>query len=150
MEPGGVGPEVDIAATVIPRADGPTACSPVYAGERVDVDLSVSSSEQGAVTIVHVAGEIDVYTAPLLREVLDKQVAAGRTDLVVDLEKVTFMDSTGLGVLVRRLKLVRGQNGTLRIVSGQERILKVFKITGLDKVFHIYPSVGDATAASNA
>ena len=116
----------------------------------MDVDLSVSSSEQGAVTIVHVAGEIDVYTAPLLREVLDKQVAAGRTDLVVDLEKVTFMDSTGLGVLVGRLKLVRGQNGTLRIVSAQERILKVFKITGLDKVFHIYATVDEALAASNA
>ena len=112
------------------------------------VDLSVSSSEQGAVTIVHVAGEIDVYTAPLLREVLDKQVAAGRTNLVVDLENVTFMDSTGLGVLVGRLKLVRGQNGTLRIVSAQDRILKVFKITGLDKVFHIYPTVEEATAAS--
>jgi len=118
--------------------------------ERVTVDLSVSSSEQGAVTIVHVAGEIDVYTAPLLREVLDKQVAAGRTNLVVDLENVTFMDSTGLGVLVGRLKLVRGQNGSLRIVSAQDRILKVFKITGLDKVFHIYPSVDEATAASNA
>jgi anti-sigma B factor antagonist len=114
------------------------------------VDLSVSSSEQGAVTIVHVAGEIDVYTAPLLREVLDKQIAAGRNDLVVDLEKVTFMDSTGLGVLVGRLKLVRGQNGSLRIVSAQERILKVFKITGLDKVFHIHPTVEDASAAANA
>ena len=114
------------------------------------VDLSVSSSEQGSVTVVHVEGEIDVYTAPLLREVLDKQVAAGRTDLVVDLEKVTFMDSTGLGVLVGRLKLVRGQNGSLRIVSAHERILKVFKITGLDKVFHIYPTVDDALAASNA
>jgi anti-sigma B factor antagonist len=123
---------VDIAATVIL------------------VDLSVSSSERGSVTVVHVEGEIDVYTAPLLREVLDKQVAAGRTDLVVDLEKVTFMDSTGLGVLVGRLKLVRGQNGTLRIVSAQERILKVFKITGLDKVFHIYATVDEALAASNA
>ena len=102
------------------------------------VDLSVSTSDHGALTIVHVGGEIDVYTAPLLREALDKQVAAGRTDLVVDLEDVTFMDSTGLGVLVGRLKLVRGQNGSLRIVSSQDRILKVFKITGLDKVFHIY------------
>jgi len=111
------------------------------------VDLSVSSSEQGGVTIVHVAGEIDVYTAPLLREVLDKQIAEGRTDLVVDLEKVTFMDSTGLGVLVGRLKLVRGQNGSLRIVSAEERILKVFSITGLDKVFHIHPSIDEATAA---
>ncbi len=111
------------------------------------MDLSVSSSEQGGVTIVHVAGEIDVYTAPLLREVLDKQIAEGRTDLVVDLEKVTFMDSTGLGVLVGRLKLVRGQNGSLRIVSAEERILKVFSITGLDKVFHIHPSIDEATAA---
>lgn len=110
------------------------------------MDLSVSSTEQGAVTVVHVAGEIDVYTAPLLREVLDKQVAAGRTNLVVDLEKVTFMDSTGLGVLVGRLKLVRGQNGSLRIVTAQERILKVFKITGLDKVFHIYPTIDGAVA----
>ncbi len=111
------------------------------------VDLSVSSSEQGGVTVVHVGGEIDVYTAPLLREALDKQVAAGRTDIVVDLENVTFMDSTGLGVLVGRLKLVRGQNGSLRIVSAQDRILKVFKITGLDKVFHIYDSVTAATEA---
>lgn len=114
------------------------------------MDLSVSSTDQGAVTVVHVAGEIDVYTAPLLREVLDKQVAAGRTDLVVDLEQVTFMDSTGLGVLVGRLKLVRGQNGSLRIVSAQDRILKVFKITGLDKVFHIFPTVDEAAAATNA
>ena len=114
------------------------------------MDLSVTSTDHGSVTIVHVTGEIDVYTAPLLREVLDKQVAAGRIDLVVDLEKVTFMDSTGLGVLVGRLKLVRGQNGTLRIVSAQDRILKVFKITGLDKVFHIYPTVEEATAASSA
>jgi anti-sigma B factor antagonist len=114
------------------------------------VDLSVSSTERGASTVVHVAGEIDVYTAPLLREVLDKQIAAGRTDLVVDLEQVTFMDSTGLGVLVGRLKLVRGQNGSLRIVSAQDRILKVFKITGLDKVFHIHATVDEATAESNA
>src|SRR6476620_3772929 len=140
---------MDIAATVIPRADG-VAGRPreMTSRERVTVDLSVSSSEQGAVTIVHVAGEIDVYTAPLLREVLDKQVAAGRTNLVVVLENVTFMDSTGLGVLVGRLKLVRGQNGSLRIVSAQDRILKVFKITGLDKVFHIFPSVEEATSAS--
>ena len=110
------------------------------------MDLSVSTSDHGALTVVHVGGEIDVYTAPLLREALDKQVAAGRVDIVVDLEGVTFMDSTGLGVLVGRLKLVRGQNGTLRIVSSQDRILKVFKITGLDKVFHIYDSVDKAAA----
>ena len=95
-------------------------------------------------TVVHVGGEIDVYTAPLLRERLDQQVAAGRHHLVVDLEEVTFMDSTGLGVLVGRLKLVRDQDGRLRMVCTQERILKVFRITGLDKVFHIFDSVDEA------
>ncbi len=112
------------------------------------MDLSISSADRGDVTVVHVAGEIDVYTAPVLRERLDEQISAGRRHLVVDLQGVTFMDSTGLGVLVGRLKLVRGQNGSLRIVSAQDRILKVFKITGLDKVFHIFPSVEEATSAS--
>ena len=110
------------------------------------MDLSVSTSDHGALTIVHVGGDIHFYTAPLLREALQTLGAAGRTDLIVDLEEVTFMDSTGLGVLVGRLKLVRGQNGTLRIVSSQDRILKVFKITGLDKVFHIYNSIESASA----
>jgi anti-sigma B factor antagonist len=116
----------------------------------VAVDLSVSTTEQGAVTVVHVAGEIDVYTAPLLRGVRDKRVAAGGGNLGGGLAQVGCMDSAGLGVLVGRLKLVRGQNGTLRIVSAQDRILKVFKITGLDKVFHISPSVEGATEASNS
>ena len=102
------------------------------------MDLSISSADRGDVTVVHVAGEIDVYTAPVLRERLDEQIAGGRRHLVVDLQGVTFMDSTGLGVLVGRLKLVRVQDGTLKLVCTSERILKVFAITGLDKVFQIY------------
>jgi anti-sigma B factor antagonist len=108
------------------------------------VDLSISSADRGDVTVVHVAGEIDVYTAPVLRERLDEQIAGGRRHLVVDLQGVTFMDSTGLGVLVGRLKLVRVQDGTLKLVCTSERILKVFAITGLDKVFQIFDSTDDA------
>jgi len=112
------------------------------------VDLSISSDARDDVTIVHVGGEIDVYTAPVLRERLDEHISAGRDHLVVDLENVSFMDSTGLGVLVGRLKLVRVTNGSLRLVCSSERILKVFSITGLDKVFHIFGSVDDALAAT--
>jgi anti-sigma B factor antagonist len=60
---------------------------------------------------------------------------------------VTFLDSTGLGVLVGRLKLVRNQSGWLRLVCSNERILRVFRITGLDKVFGIHASLDDALAA---
>ena len=112
------------------------------------MDLSITSEAIGQTTVVHVAGEIDVYTAPVLREHLDEHISAGRHDLVVDLGGVSFMASTGLGVLVGRLKLVRAANGTLRLVCSSERILSVFSITGLDKVFQIFPSVDEALAAT--
>lgn len=112
------------------------------------MDLSITSEACGEATVVHVAGEIDVYTAPELRERLDEHISAGRHDLVVDLEGVTFMASVGLGMLVGRFKLVRAANGTLYLVCSSERILSVFSITGLDKVFQIFPSVDDALAAT--
>ena len=112
------------------------------------MDLSISSEARGEATVVHVSGEIDVYTAPVLRERLDEHISAGRNHLIVDLGGVSFMASTGLGVLVGRLKLVRAANGSLRLVCSSDRILSVFSITGLDKVFQIFPSVDDALAAA--
>jgi anti-sigma B factor antagonist len=110
------------------------------------VDLSVSTREQDGRTVVGVAGEIDVYTAPALREQLSDLVARGKYHLVVDMEAVDFLDSTGLGVLVGGLKRVRAHDGSLELVCTQERILKVFRITGLTKVFPIHASVQAALA----
>jgi anti-sigma B factor antagonist len=111
------------------------------------VDLSITRADHGDRTVVHLGGEIDVYTAPLVREKLDEQIQAGRTDLVVDLTEVSFLDSTGLGVLVGRLKLARTRGGSMRLVGTDDRVLKVFAITGLDKVFEIHPDVASALAA---
>lgn len=112
------------------------------------MDLSVTSREQGGRTVVEVSGEIDVYTAPVLRERLNDLVGEGHHHLVVDMEKVDFLDSTGLGVLVGGLKRVRSHDGSLHLVCTQEKILKVFRITGLTKVFPIHDSVDAAVAAS--
>ena len=68
---------------------------------------------------------------------------------VVDLEAVEFLDSTGLGVLVGGLKRVRAHEGSLRLVCTQERILKIFRITGLTKVFPIHSSVDEALSATD-
>ena len=103
------------------------------------LDLDIGSSVVDGRTVVQVVGEIDVYTAPQLRERLDQEIEAGRHDLVVDLSGVSFMDSTGLGVLVGRLKQIRLNDGSMRLVCAHDRVLKVFVITGLDKVFAIYP-----------
>ncbi len=114
------------------------------------MDLDITTSQGAARTVVHVAGEIDVYTVAVLRDRLDAVIERGDHHLVIDLTGVTFMDSTGLGVLVGRLKLIRGAGGSMRLVSSNERVLKVFAITGLDKVFEIYATVEQAMAAQGA
>jgi anti-sigma B factor antagonist len=111
------------------------------------VDLSLTTRDEGDRTVVAVGGEIDVYTAPKLREQLVDLVNAGRYHLVVDMEGVEFLDSTGLGVLVGGLKRVRAHDGSLRLVCTQERILKIFRITGLTKVFPIHDTVAEALTA---
>jgi anti-sigma B factor antagonist len=99
-------------------------------------------------TVLAVKGEVDVYTAPRLREKLVELVSQGKHQIVVDLEAVDFLDSTGLGVLVGGLKRLRSHEGDLSLVCTHSRILKVFEITGLTKVFSIYDSVDAATAGS--
>ena len=111
------------------------------------MDLSLETHQEKNRTIIEVGGEIDVYTAPKLREAITSLVDEGQRDLIIDLEKVEFMDSTGLGVLVGGLKRVRTHEGSLELVCTQERLLKIFRITGLGKVFAIHSSQADALAA---
>ncbi len=109
------------------------------------MELSLSTRTVAGRRVLEVAGEIDVYTAPQLRQRLISLVEAGDRRVVVDLGRVDFLDSTGLGVLVGALKRLRGVNGELTLVCAQERLLKIFRITGLDRVFTLYDSVDAAT-----
>ena len=113
------------------------------------MDLSLTARAEGGRTVIEMAGEIDVYTAPRLREKIAALVDEGVYDIVIDLERVEFLDSTGLGVLVGGLKRMRAQDGTLVLVCAQERILKIFRITGLTKVFPIHSSVEEALSATD-
>jgi anti-sigma B factor antagonist len=112
-----------------------------------DVDLTLATSEVDGATIIAVGGEIDVYTAPKLRDKITELVANGVYDIIVDMEAVEFLDSTGLGVLVGGLKKVRAHDGSLQLICTQDRLLKIFRITGLAKVFVIHDSADGALAA---
>lgn len=114
------------------------------------MDLSLNTRTVGDRTVVEVGGEIDVYTAPKLREALIELVQGGTYNIVVDMEQVEFLDSTGLGVLVGGLKRVRSHDGSMTLVCTQERLLKIFRITGLTRVFEIHPDVDAAVAATSA
>ncbi|WP_375000970.1 anti-sigma factor antagonist [Aeromicrobium sp. CTD01-1L150] len=108
------------------------------------MDLALSSRTEEPFEIIEVGGEIDVMTAHRLREAVVEAVGRGRMRLIIDVEKVDFLDSTGLGVLVGALKRVRADGGSLDIVCTHERILKIFEITGLDKVFGLHQSIEQA------
>jgi anti-sigma B factor antagonist len=111
------------------------------------VDLKLGHYDKDGIEVIDVQGEIDMYTAPRLRELLIDLVSKGSYQLVVNLGKVGFLDSTGLGVLVGGLRRVRAHDGSLDLVCTQQRILKIFRITGLTEVFGIYQTVDQAIAA---
>jgi anti-sigma B factor antagonist len=111
------------------------------------MDLELETSERDGVAILSLRGEIDVYTAPRMRQAIVDLVDAGSLNIVVDMQNVDFLDSTGLGVLVEGLKRVRTRGGNLSIVITQDKILKIFDITGLNKAFPIHSTLEDALKA---
>ncbi len=108
------------------------------------MELDIRPDEQEGTCVLVLDGEVDVYTAPSLREALIEQIESGCADIVVDMEKVGFIDSSGLGVLVGGLRRAKERSGSIRLVCTRESILKIFRITGLDKVFPIFTTVEEA------
>jgi len=112
------------------------------------VEFAVEQRTEKDVTVVTIRGEIDVFTSPKLREkLLDIIDGDGARHLVVDLSEVTFLDSTGLGVLVGIYHRLRARDGTMSFVGANDRVRRVFHVTQLTKIFVLHPSLEDAIAA---
>jgi anti-sigma B factor antagonist len=98
--------------------------------------------------VLTVRGEVDVSTTPRVRAQLISLLSEGKPNVVVDLEGVGFLDSSGLGALVAALKLARSRSGELRIVCDRQRsVRKVLEVTGLERVLDRFDTVEAATAA---
>jgi anti-sigma B factor antagonist len=104
-------------------------------------------SERDGATVVAARGELDLSTAPRLRELAVARLTAGAKIMVVDLSEVEFLDSTGLGILVAILKRARSLDALLALVISRERVRKVFELTGLTTAFTIHDDL-DAALAS--
>jgi anti-sigma B factor antagonist len=98
----------------------------------------------GDCAVLRIAGELDAYTAPFLRDRMRDLTAVGVRHVIADLRQVDFLDSTGLGVLVGGLKRFREHGGSLAPVVTKSSILKIFQITGLTSVLPPRSSVADA------
>jgi anti-sigma B factor antagonist len=115
--------------------------------ERPQFRVELVRTEQDT-AVIALEGEVDIYSAPQFKEALLAGIEDGATTIIVDLGRVTFIDSTALGVLVSGAKRVRPKNGRLDIVCTDENITRIFEITGLDRIFGIYRTRDEALRAA--
>ena len=114
------------------------------------MDINIETSDLGGIKLVTVHGDIDVYSSPKVKDALYEIIDKEAYRIVINLEDIRYIDSTGLGVLIGALKKVKGSEGNITIVCSNPQIKKVFTITGLVKIFGIYPNNDEAVNALKA
>ena len=110
-------------------------------------ELGMGTEEAGnGVAVIALSGELDLYTCPEFKEELLRVIGAGATLVIVDLTRTTFIDSTALGVLIRGVERLKGNDGQLVVVCAEPNIVKVFEVTGLNRIFTVVGSRDEALA----
>jgi anti-sigma B factor antagonist len=103
----------------------------------------VQFTSSGGCPLIVAIGEIDIFSAPLLRDAINSSMASQPDRLIVDLDRVPFIDSSGLSVLVGAMRLL--PPGAFRVVTTQARVVRVFNLSGIDRILPVYPTVEAAT-----
>lgn len=106
--------------------------------------MEIEVEEKEGYNIVTPVGELDVYTVPLFRKVVLKLEGDRHHDLILDLTRLTFIDSSGIGSLIEIYQKVKTVEGELAFVIDNPRILKVLRLVELNKVFRVFPNLGRA------
>jgi anti-sigma B factor antagonist len=109
--------------------------------------LAMSTSEAGpGMAVIALSGELDLYTCPEFKGELLRVIGDGIRLVVVDLTETTFIDSTALGVLIRGVERLKTQDGRLVVACSDPNIVKIFEVTGLDRIFAVHRSRDEALA----
>jgi anti-sigma B factor antagonist len=111
------------------------------------MDLQIVTTRRDQDCVIAVSGEVDIYTSPDLKAALIGPDVEGCPRVIVDLNGVGFIDSSGLGVLVGALRRAREASVELLLVSSQPAFARILRITGLDAVFLLHPTVDEALGA---
>ncbi len=110
--------------------------------------LSLDQRDVEGAAVIRPVGEVDVFTAPLLRERLVELVEGGARRVIVDLSEVSFLDSTGLAVLVGVWQRLRNHDGFFAVAAANERIERVLRTTRLDQSLKLHSTVAEAVTSS--
>jgi anti-anti-sigma factor len=111
--------------------------------DHVSLDVESRQTDSG-VTVLAPTGRLDVAGAPALKDAVSEAMKNGKPRLVIDMEGVSFVDSSGLGSVVAALKQVRTSQGDLRLAAPNQQVRVVLELTTLDRVFPYYATVEEA------
>jgi anti-sigma B factor antagonist len=110
---------------------------------QVTLDLETRQTDKG-VTVLAPSGRLDVAGAPALKDAVSQAMKGGQLRLIIDMEGVSFVDSSGLGSVIAALKQVRSSKGDLRLAAPNQQVRVVLELTTLDRVFPYYATVEEA------
>jgi anti-sigma B factor antagonist len=114
-------------------------------------ELGMTTEEsENKVAVIALSGELDLYTCPEFKDELLRVIRGGATLVAVDLTQTTFIDSTALGVLIRGVERLKINDGRLVVACSDPNIVKVFEVTGLDRVFSVVGSREEALAQASS
>ncbi|MGM8366588.1 STAS domain-containing protein [Virgibacillus sp. W0181] len=105
------------------------------------MNLTIDIVDDSDRSLVNLSGELDVYTAPQLKETLLPITTKEKHFVEVNLAEITYMDSTGLGIFISALKNTKEHNGHLKLINPQERVARLFRITGLNEIMDLQDTV---------
>jgi anti-sigma B factor antagonist len=109
-------------------------------------DLSIHVHVVNGMNVFELTGSMDIATSPTVRAALTEASERGDHKIIVDLSNVDFLDSTGLGALLGAQKRAKEYDGDVRLVAQEGQILRLLRITGLMKIFSVYPTLEDAVS----
>lgn len=109
--------------------------------------MDIVTSENGKVSIITIRGEVDLYNAKEIKDILDDLIKKQRYHVVIDLSDVPFMDSSGIGTLVTAMYRFKKFHGSLKVCNVSGSVAKVFKMTGMETHLEVHASIDEAVAS---
>ncbi|MBI5178485.1 MAG: STAS domain-containing protein [Nitrospinae bacterium] len=106
--------------------------------------MKITQETNGNVKLLHLDGKLDVHSTPMVLELLEELVAAGEANIVLDMQKVRFVSSYGLGVLVTTNRSIKERGGSLKLAGMKQEVKVPFEITGLLPQFEVYGTSEEA------
>jgi len=106
--------------------------------------MEIKTKTVGNVVIHDIEGEIDLYNAPAIKDLIKKNIESQQYNIVINLGKVSYIDSSGIGALISSLSNLKKYQGGLKIVNVTGSVKKVFELTKLTSFFEIFENEEDA------